>query len=199
MSQENKAYSIKDDEIIIHRELTELDLFVKDFLNILKNHTSYMIVSGFVTICAGRTRATEDVDVLVPIMEKDNFKQLFSELNNDFWCYQGDNPDELYEYIKEMQNIRFARKDEMFPNMEMIPINETRKLKFYEFMHSQKVRIKDFEFLIPPIEFEIMYKEIILGSDKDIADAQYLRQFFAEIIEKTKLQEYEKMMRDYNG
>lgn len=60
------AFELKGDVIVINRELTELDLFVKDFLDILKKYSGYLIVSGFVSISAGRVRATEDVDLLLP-------------------------------------------------------------------------------------------------------------------------------------
>ena len=66
-----KGYYLDGDVIVINRKLTELDQFVNDFLNILKKHADYLIVSGFVSISTGRTKGTEDVDVLVPIMDKE--------------------------------------------------------------------------------------------------------------------------------
>ncbi len=56
------AYAVKDDVIILHRDLTELDLFLKQFLDVLKNHCDYVVVSGYVSITTGRTRGTEDID-----------------------------------------------------------------------------------------------------------------------------------------
>jgi len=196
MENKEKGYSIEKEMIIINRELNQLDLFVKDFLNILKKYSDYLIVSGFVSISTGRTRGTEDVDILVPIMDREKFKELFRDLiSNDFWCYQGDSYENVYDYIKNFDNIRFARKDEMFPNVEFIPINHTKKAKFFEFSHPQKLKIKDFEFKIPPLEFEILYKEIILASEKDIADAKHLRTFFEDILKEEKFKEYEFVVR----
>ena len=80
-------------------------------------------------------------------------------------------------------------------NIEFISINETRKAKYFEFTHPQKIKIKDFEFKIPPIEFEILYKEIILKGKKDIADAIHLRIFFSDIVNNKKFEEYEKIIR----
>ena len=160
-------YELKNGVLIIQRDLTELDLFVKDFLEVLKKHSDYLIVSGFVSISTGRTRATEDVDILVPILDKKKFGKLFNELKQkEYWCYQGDFSEEVYLYVKNMQSIRFAKKEQMFPNIEMIFINESRKAKYYEFTHSQKIKISDFEFKIPPLEFEILYKEIVLAGKK---------------------------------
>lgn len=178
-----KGYYLEDSTIVINRELTSLDLFVKDFLNILKKYSDYLVVSGFVSISTGRTRGTEDIDILFPVMEENKFAQLFDNLQkNGFWCYKGD--------IEALNSIRFARVNEMFPNIEFVPFNEKKKAKLFEFTHPQKIRIKDFEFKIPPIEFEILYKEIILSGKKDIADALHLRTFFSEIIKEERFKEY---------
>lgn len=191
-----KGYSIEEDTIIINRELTQLDIFVKDFLEVLKKHTDYLVVSGFVSICTGRTRGTEDIDLLVPVLDKDKFKSLFEELQkNNFWCYQGDSYRETYPYLQNLNSIRFARTNEMFPNIEFVPFNETKKAKSFEFNHPQKIKIQNFEFKIPQIEFEILYKEIILAGKKDIADAKHLRTFFSDLIKKEKFKEYEKIIK----
>src|SRR3989344_5542880 len=161
-----RGYEVINNIIIVNRDLTELDIFLRDFLNILEKHSDYLVVSGFVSIATGRTRGTEDIDVLVPVMKKEKFERFFNELNEKrFWCYQGDR------------------------------INETRKAKYFEFTHPQKIKIKDFEFKIPPIEFEILYKEIILKGKKDIEDARHLRIFFSDIVNNKKFEEYEKIIR----
>lgn len=189
--ESKKGYYIDGEYIIINRDLTDLDIFVKDFLFILKKYCNYLVVSGYVSISTGRTRATEDIDVLVPIMKKEEFKILFGDLiKNDFWCYQSDNYNESYSYLEKFNNIRFARKNEIFPNIEFIPIDKTRILKFFEFSNPQKIRIKDFEFKIPPLEFEILYKEIILAGKKDFQDAKHLRSFFEKILKEEKFKEY---------
>ncbi len=191
------GYDLKGDTIVINRELTSLDIFVKDFLNILKKHSDYLVVSGFVSISTGRTRGTEDVDIIFPIMEKHKFVLLFEELQNKgFWCYQSDSAEGAYNYIKNLDSVRFARVNEMFPNIEFIPFNEKKKAKLFEFTHPQKIKIKDFEFKIPPIEFEILYKEIVLTGKKDMEDAFHLRTFFSEILKKEKFKEYEKVIRE---
>lgn len=187
-----EGYSLENNTIVVNRELTELDLFVKKFIAVLNRHIDYLIVSGFVSISTGRTRGTEDVDILVPVIDKAKFQELFLELQkNDFWCYQGDTAEEIYPYLEKLTSIRFAEKDKMFPNIELVPFNQTKKAKAFEFNHPQKIRIKDFEFKIPPIEFEIMYKELILKGKKDLEDAKHLRMFFSEIIKKERFKEYE--------
>jgi len=191
-----RGYAIEDGTLVVNRDLTVLDTFLKDFLDVLNRYADHLVVSGFVSIATGRARGTEDIDVLIPIMGKDKFSELFTELQkNRFWCYQGDTPDEVFPYIKDKENIRFAKVDEVFPNIEAVLIDETKKAQFFEFTHPQKIRVKDFEFKIPPIEFEILYKEILLGSEKDIEDARHLRSFFSDSIKKDKFKEYELIIR----
>ena len=197
MPDSKKGYILEKNTIVVQRDLTELDIFAKKFIDTLKKYTSYLVVSGFVSIATGRTRGTEDIDIIIPAMEKEKFITLFKELDkNKFWCYQGDDPENVYTYIKNLNSIRFAKTNEIFPNIEFVPFDATKKAKFFEFSHPQKIRIKDFEFNIPPLEFEILYKEIILKGKKDIEDAKHLRTFFSEIIKEKKFKEYEPIIRD---
>ncbi len=194
-----KSYFLEKEVIVINRELTELDLFVKDFLDVVKRHCDYLIVSGFVSISTGRTRGTEDVDILIEQPLIKDFEKLFLDLDkNGFWCYQGDSIEILKPYIQEMQSIRFAKKNELFPNMEVIFINKSKTAKYYEFTHPQKIRMKDFDFKIPILEFEILYKEIVLASKKDLGDAKHLRVFFKEILDNKKFKECEKVILEGN-
>ena len=191
-----QGYNLKGDLIVINRDLTELDLFLRDFLKVLKKHADYLVVSGFVSISTGRARGTEDIDILVPKFERQKFGGLFDDLQKaGFWCYQGDTIEEVFSYVKDMNHIRFARKNEMFPNIEFIPIDQTKKAQFFEFTHPQKIKVKDFEFKIPPIEFEIVYKEIILKGKKDVEDARHLRAFFSDILDKERFKDYEKIIK----
>ncbi len=51
--------------ILTNKTLSELDIFVLDFLSVLKAYTDYVIVSGYVTILFGRARGTEDIDIIM--------------------------------------------------------------------------------------------------------------------------------------
>lgn len=189
------GYSVQGGVIVLRRDMTALDIFVKKFLDVFKRHSNYLVVSGYVSICSGRARGTEDVDVLFPVMSREKFKALFNELTkNGFWCYQGDDPAGVHHYIKDMNSVRFALKKEMFPNIELIPTDKSRKAQHFEFSRPRKIRINEFEFKIPEIEFEIAYKETILRSDKDMEDAMHLRTFFSSDIDNDKLKKYKSML-----
>lgn len=190
-----KGYIVEKEAIVIQRDLTELDMFVKDFLDILKKHSGYLVVSGYVSICTGRTRGTEDVDIIIPKMSKEAFSLLFDDLQkNNFWCYQGDSASSVYSYIEDLNSVRFARKDQIFPNIELIPFDKAKIAKTFEFNHPVKIRVRNFQFNIPPIEFEILYKEIILKGKKDFEDAKHLRTFFSGIIKDEKFKAYKRII-----
>ncbi len=189
--EQKEGYFVENNTIVINRELTELDLFVRDFLDILKKHSDYLVVSGFVSISTGRARGTEDIDVLVQKLDKEKFNELFKDiLKNNWWCYQGDTLEEVWRYIEKGESVRFAKQEEMFPNIEFITVDKTKPAKYFELTHPQKIRVKDFEFKIPPLEFEILYKEIILAGKKDLADARHLRIFFLDILKEERFKEY---------
>ena len=194
MAAKKAGYILKNKTIIIQRDLTALDLFVKKFIEILRRHTDYLIVSGFVSIATGRTRGTEDVDIIIPIPDRVTFKNFFKDAEKHaFWCYQGDTSNTVYPYLQSFHSIRFALQNELFPNIELIPFDKSKKVKkakLFEFEHPQEIRIKDFEFKIPPIEFETLYKELVLKSKKDMEDAKHLRTFFSELIKPENFKRY---------
>lgn len=192
----SEGYSVENDVIVINRSLNDLDHFVKDFLAVLKKETKYLIVSGYISISTGRVRGTEDVDVLIPKPSLEEFKELFKKLNDaGFWCYQTDNLEDAYEYIKDLSSIRFARKNEMYPNMEVIPVTPKKTAQWYELNNPQKYKIKSLEFNGSPVEFEIAYKEERLGSQKDLEDAKHLRTMFKKILKEETIKHYKGMMK----
>ena len=50
-------------ELKLDRKISDLDKFVLDFCNLLER---YVLVSRYVSILLGRSRATEDIDLLIP-------------------------------------------------------------------------------------------------------------------------------------
>jgi len=89
MNGSGRGYVIENGTIVIQRKLTQLDEFVQKFVRILEKHSDYLIVSGYVSISTGRTRGTEDVDIIFPVAARENFRNLFEALTeNGFWCYQ---------------------------------------------------------------------------------------------------------------
>ena len=98
-------YNHQKKQIILNRELNKLDNFFLNFTKLLDN---YVIVSGYVSILFGRSRATEDIDVFIKKFSYDDFKKLYKELDKTgFWCINAENPKEVFSYLKEGNSIRF--------------------------------------------------------------------------------------------
>ena len=108
-------YNIMKKEIILERELSELDKFVLEFINILKRHVKYVIISGYVSILLGRSRGTEDVDLFLEKVGKEKFLKLYKELDEGgFWCLNTSNSGEAFDYL-ESPIFRVAEKDSPIP------------------------------------------------------------------------------------
>ncbi len=171
-----------------------MDRFVFDFVKILRKHTSYVIVSGYTAILFGRSRATEDVDILIPKLEKEILNKLCLELfENRFYCLNTSSVPDIFEYLEDYHSVRFARKDQINPNMELKFIKSG--LDEETLNHPLKVLAGDIELLLSCIELQITYKKIILGSDKDLEDANHLHSIFKGVLNKEKLKYYENKVR----
>ena len=168
---------------------TKLDKAVLSFIKILKKHTKYVIVSGYVAILFGRSRGTEDVDVIIPEMEKLKFNLFFKELiESGYWFLNSDDPDELYGLIRSNNSIRAAKSKQMNPNFELkFAKNEIDKDSLN---NSLIIKLPSGELKTSPLESQIAYKLYVLTSDKDIEDANYLLEVFKNHLDKNKLEKY---------
>ncbi len=174
-------------EIHFERELNNLDKFVLDFVSLLDN---YVLVSGYISIITGRSRATEDVDLLVPKMVFEDFENLWNKvLENGFECLNTSQVKEAFGMLGE-HAIRFARKGKAVPNMEFKLIS--KDLERYAFEKRIKLFLSEKLFWISPLELQIAYKLFLASDgedkelivDKDIEDARFLYKLFGDKINK---------------
>jgi len=183
---------ISPEKIELERELSELDLFVLDVVDLIERYTKYVIVSGYVSILFGRSRGTEDVDFIIEKLSKETFLKLCREAEErGFEFINPENCSGLYEMLVEDMPIRMARAGEIIPNAE---------LKFpKEWPHKEALKKRKLVLLngrplyISPIELQIAYK-LYLGSDKDVEDAYYLYELFREHLNGRLLDEYARRM-----
>ena len=174
-------YNLDKKEIYLRKDLNNLDKFVFDFINLLEE---YVIVSGYVSILTGRSRATEDIDLLVPKMSLEKFRTLWINLNNNgFECINTSKVEDAFEMLKE-HAIRFAKKHRPVPNIEFKIISNA--VHEYSFKNKIKLFIKDKLFYVSPLEMQIAYK-LYLGSEKDLEDAKHLYELFKEGLNKKEL------------
>ncbi len=108
-------------EIEFEKNLNSLDKFTIEFCSVLnKLEINYVVVSGYVSILFGRNRSSEDIDLIIEKVNKNEFIQLWKELEKNFECIITENCDEAYQnYLNEELSIRFSEKGKFVPNIEI--------------------------------------------------------------------------------
>jgi hypothetical protein len=181
---------VSGNSIEVGRELSVLDKFAVDFTAILKKYTEYVIVSGYVSIVLGRSRASEDIDVIIPRIDFETFLKLYEELKKaHFYCINALLPEDIFEYLSEKTSVRFAKESTVIPNMEV----KFAKNRIDELTLNNTLRVKlgKNELIVSHLEMQIAFKESVLKSPKDLEDARHIRNiaegyFDEELIEKYK-------------
>lgn len=170
----------------VDKEITKLDEFVLDALSVIKKHADYVIISGYVSIFFGRARATEDVDIFIRNVSREEFKKLYDESVKRGYEWTIDAADELYgDYLKENLPVSMWKKNFPLLRIEMKLAHKFSQL--LAFKDRIIVKFKGNEIFIGNIEQQIAYKRYIAKSDKDLADAKHLELVFAGLsMEKIK-------------
>lgn len=182
--------------IKIDRELSDLDCFALNFTNILKDHTPYVIVSGYVTILLGRSRASEDIDIIVPKMSFSSYQSLYTHLKkNGFYCLNAEEEKDIYKYLLEGLAIRFAKIGTALPNIEL----KWAKNKFDDLAlkKTMAVTIPSGELCISHLELQIAFKESVLKSPKDLEDARHLRGVAEGFLDTNLIQQYKEQLDEF--
>jgi hypothetical protein len=180
--------------IRVDKVLNELDRFVLKFIDILKKHSKYVIVSGYVSILFGRSRASEDIDVIVPPLGAAHFNELFSDLSeNNFYCLNTSKVREAFKHLS-YNAIRFAIKGTSIPNIEFKFAK--RPVDNESLNDTLTVKTPGGDLVISCLEIQIPFKKYVLGSDKDVEDAIHLEKVFEQHLNISKLNNYAERFRN---
>lgn len=186
--------SFLDDRIEFEKELNSLDNFVMEFTRILdKMNIRYVLISGYVAILFGRSRSSEDIDIIVEALDFEGFSKLWQEVQKNLECIITDSVKDAYnEYLTTGHSIRFARKGTFMPNIEMkFPKSE---LDSWTIKERKVVVLNRYKMFISPMELQVAYK-LFLGSEKDIEDAKHLYKIFKEHMDKRLLYAFNRKLR----
>jgi hypothetical protein len=168
---------------------TILDKFAEQFCSIVERHCKYIVCSGFVAIAHGRSRGTEDIDMILERVKEENFIELHEDLvKNGFVCVQSDDPKILFkEYLTKKGSIRYVWKDEGFfpPEMEVKLAKD--ELDNEQIKNRIKLPLTKLNIYFSSIENNIAFKEELLRSDKDMEDARHLRIIYKEKIDENEI------------
>jgi len=176
--------------IISEKYVTLLDQFVLDFVRVLELRTPCVIVSGYVAILFGRSRGTEDVDILIPPIDKDTFRNLHAALvTGGYEFLNAEDADGLHDMLTQRMGIRIARHDQFIPNIELKFLKDD--IDRHVFEERVEVNFPGAMVRISPIDIQIAYK-LYLGSEKDIDDALYLWEIFKDELDHDKVNDWMK-------
>ncbi|MBU3897241.1 MAG: nucleotidyltransferase [Nanoarchaeota archaeon] len=194
-------YNADKKEIRLDKKLSKLDELVMKFVNIVEKHADYVIMSGYVSILLGRSRATEDVDLFIRKMSLEKFSELYTDLEeNNFWCLNAEKAEEIYSFLKDGLAVRFSIKDRPIPNFEMKFPKRTLDDETFDDMIT--VKLPNNKIKISSLERQIAFKRYFLKADKDIEDALHIEELFKDKLnyEKiNKLKEAIKNISDWYG
>jgi hypothetical protein len=183
------------EKIELKKVINQLDMLILDVLEILEQYTPYVVVGGYVSILFGRSRMSEDIDILIPPLDFETFNQFYNELTSaQFWSINAESVKTNYELLTDNHAIRITRKDWVIPNVEIRFISTpTDKISFDTLI---KVSIPPYSIKVARPEVQIIYKREVLGSDKDIEDALHLEEIFKAVLDETLLNTIRRVIRD---
>jgi len=135
-----------------------------------------VIVSGYISILFGRSRATEDIDILV---EKKDLKSFFKTFDKKgYWLINAE-VDEANEMLEEA-TLGVAKKGRIITNFKIkfakTSIDELALKNRVELCFGRR------KLYISLIELQIFYK-LLLGSEKDIEDARHLFRLLVDYLD----------------
>ena len=174
---------------------TILDEFLEDFAKIVEKHAKYAVVGGFVAIAHGRSRGTEDIDMIIEKLPKERFIALHNELiMARFECMQSENPEIIYDdYLKEGSSVRYIRKGSFLPELELKLAKDA--LDEYSLKTRTKIKETGLDVYFASIEMNIAFKEELLKTEKDLEDARHLRIIYANNINEEEIESIKKRIR----
>lgn len=185
---------LRDGTLTISREISTLDEAVIEFTNVLDScEIDYVIVSGYVAILTGRSRATEYVDIVIEPLSEGETQEFVDELEHAGYWGMAMPLDETYSLLDDGDRIRIAEEGEMYPNFEVWFASNTVERE--ALATALTAELDGNTISISPIELQIAYKLQLAqhaGSltGKDFEDALHLYLTFEEQLNKDRLVGY---------
>lgn len=179
---------LRNGTLVVEREPNQLDELAIEFSRVLDQFdVKHVYIAGYVSILAGRARATEDVDVLIERIDEETADELAATLDEMGFWGPAMPLTSMYEILDTGDNIWVAPEDQITPHLEV-------KLARDEFdraslNNSITARIGGEIIPIGPFELQIAYK-LYLGAQKDIEDAIHLHTLFEESLSVVRLEEW---------
>jgi hypothetical protein len=177
-----------DGTLVVDRDPNDLDDLAIRFSSILDDvGVKHVFISGYVAILAGRSRATEDIDVLLERTENDTIDRLVERLKDDEMWGPAMPLDSMAEMLDD--NIWVARDGEMVPHVEAKFVDDEYDRASLDNRITARISSVGAEIPIGPLELQIAYK-LFLNTPKDFEDAVHLYALFEENLRTPALEHW---------
>lgn len=177
---------LRDDTLVVEREPNDLDDLAVRFTRILDDlGIDHVYVSGYVAVLTGRSRSTEDIDVLIERVDPATVDDLADRLEAEGMWGPAMPLDSMAEMLED--NVWVAHDGEMVPRIEAKFVDDEFDRASLE--NAITARIDGFEVPVGPLELQIAYK-LWMRADKDFEDAAHLYGLFEESLRTDRLEEW---------
>ena len=179
---------LRNGTLLVEREPNQLDELAIDFSKILDRFgIEHVYIAGYVSILAGRARSTEDIDILIEVIDEETAGELAETLDEEGFWGAAMPLTSMYEMLSNGDNIWVAPDDQVTPHLELKFARDEFDRASLE--NAIEARIADETIPIGPLELQVAYK-LHLGAQKDIEDAIHLYILFEQSLSTARLKEW---------
>jgi hypothetical protein len=181
-----------DEGVVIDKPPSDLDRLMLEVGGILDDvGIKYSVVSGYVAVLFGRSRATEDIDVITERFDEGTADELEKRLQEAGYWGSAMSLENVDETLADDLPVRVAEDGHRVPNVEL-------KFASDEYDHISledaiTVRLDGETLRVGSLEFQIAYK-LDMGARRDYEDALYLHEVVGPSLNKTALKRYVKKL-----
>ena len=177
-----------EEEVVIDKPPSDLDSLMLEVGGILDDvGIEYSVVSGYVAVLFGRSRATEDIDVITGRFDEGTAAELAKRLKEAGYWGSAMPLDDLRETLADDLPVRVAEDGHRVPNVELkFASDEYDRISLDDAI---AVRLGGETLRVGSLEFQIAYK-LDMGARKDHEDALYLHEVAGPSLNRTALEEY---------
>ncbi|PSP49442.1 hypothetical protein BRC75_03690 [Halobacteriales archaeon QH_7_69_31] len=177
-----------DEGVVIDKPPSDLDRLMLEVGGILDDvGIEYSVVSGYVAVLFGRSRATEDIDVITERFDEGTADELATRLQEAGYWGSAMPLDDLRETLADDLPVRIAEDGHRVPNVELkFASDEHDRTSLDDAIH---VRLGGETIRVGSLEFQIAYK-LDMGARRDYEDALYLHEVAGPSLNRTALEEH---------
>ena len=177
-----------DEGVVIDKPPSDLDRLMLEVGDVLDAvGIEYSVVSDYVAVLFGRSRATEYIDVITERFDEGTADELAKRLREAGYWGSAMPLDDLHETLADDLPARIAEEGHRVPNVELkFASDESDRISLD---NAISVRLGRETLRVGSLEFQIAYK-LDMGAQKDYEDAVYLHEVAEPSLNRTALEKY---------